>query len=172
MVRRSSEAWTHRMSHSRKSTPPADTADLLAQLRRSRLLDDGQWRRLSEGWPAGFPLAEAVASLVQADLLTPYQGEQVQAGRIGSLRLGTYRILDRLGAGGSGEVFKAEHVLMRRLVALKVFKRGKAYTGCRDEVVTTAGLSHPNLVAAQHATRLRRRLVLVLEYVDGIDLDR
>ena len=37
--------------------------------------------------------------------------------------LGQYRILERLAAGGMGEVFKAEHVLMKRVVALKIIGR-------------------------------------------------
>src|SRR5205823_12445489 len=68
---------------------------------------------------------------------------------------------------GRGRVFKAEHVLLKRLVTLKVLSRGRG-----DEVATAAGLCHPNLVTAQHATRLRGRLVLVLDYFEGVDLEQ
>ena len=66
-------------------------------------------------------------------------------------------------------MYKAEHVLMKRLVTLKILGRADVSAGA--EIVTVAGLCHPHLVAAHHATRLRGRLVLVLEYVDGVDLE-
>lgn len=58
--------------------------------------------------------------LVRYGLLTEYQAARVEAGKTYGLVLGQYRILDRLGAGGMGIVFKAEHVDMRRQVAIKV----------------------------------------------------
>jgi serine/threonine protein kinase len=58
--------------------------------------------------------------LVQHGLLTEYQAGRVEAGTTYGLIFGNYRVLDRLGAGGMGVVFKAEHVVMRRPVAIKV----------------------------------------------------
>src|ERR1019366_7993744 len=56
--------------------------------------------------------------LVRYGLLTEYQAGRVEAGKTYGLVLGHYRVLDRLGAGGMGVVFKAEHVDMRRQVAI------------------------------------------------------
>jgi serine/threonine-protein kinase len=112
-----------------------------------------------------------VAGLRQAGLLTSYQAEQLLADRPGPLRIGPYRLLARLGAGGGGVVYKAEHVLLGRVVALKVMKRRRVPAG-HMEARTTAALSHPNIVAAQDAGVWRGRLVLALEYAEGIDMGR
>src|ERR1019366_9183597 len=63
---------------------------------------------------------ELLPLLVQQGLLTEYQAARVKAGTTYGLVFGNYRVLDRLGAGGMGVVFKAEHVVMRRQVAIKV----------------------------------------------------
>src|SRR5215468_6665285 len=93
---------------------------LLALLRANRLISATQVAEL-EAEQARQP-ADAAAwarRLVQRGLLTAWQAEQLLAGA--GLVLGQYRLLERLGAGSSGQVFKAEHLLMKRLVALKVF---------------------------------------------------
>jgi hypothetical protein len=169
---------------------PACLDELLVLLRRTRLLDEAQWQRLAAGWPADLAVADAVNRLVEAGLLTAFQAEQVLAGRHRRLRLGPYRLLARMG-GGRGLVFQAEHVLMKRLVTLKVLGRTRrrraaasddstakpaasrrSRSPARHEVTIAAGLSHPNLVAALHAAWLRGRFVLVLEYVEGVDLEQ
>jgi serine/threonine-protein kinase len=165
----------------RLSAPPACLDDLWPLLRAAGLRQE-QMRRLRAA-PDVEPAA-CVDQLVQAGVLTAYQAEQVLAGRPGRLRLGPYRLLDRLGAGGMGQVFKAEHVLMKRLVALKVLGRarrrqkvpvrggGEERAPRRAELEVAGRLSHPHIVAAYDAARLRGRLVLVLEHVHGINLAR
>src|SRR4051812_17169717 len=69
--------------------------------------------------PAAGDGAEAARKLVAAGKLTGFQADAVLGGRSADLRMGNYEILDRLGAGGMGTVFKARHRRMKRVVALK-----------------------------------------------------
>jgi len=63
--------------------------------------------------------------LVSRQRLTPFQAQELLAGR-GRFRLGQYTVLDKIGKGGMGHVFKAEHSMMGRVVAVKVLPRSKA----------------------------------------------
>ncbi len=63
---------------------------------------------------------ELAARLVKAGKLTQFQANQVLAGKAKALVMGDYVILDRIGAGGMGQVFKAQHRRMKRIVALKL----------------------------------------------------
>ena len=88
-----------------------------------------------------------------------------------------YRLLEPLGAGGMGVVFKAEHVLMGRVVALKILRtdvatRPDLVQRFCQEVKTLAQLTHPNIVTAYDAEEVGGMLFLVMEFVDGESLDR
>jgi hypothetical protein len=88
-----------------------------------------------------------------------------------------YRVLGLLGAGGMGTVYKAEHRLLNRPVALKVIHgrlldRPGAVERFRREARTAARLAHPNVVAVHDAEQAGNVHFLVLEYVDGETLDR
>src|SRR4029077_3002487 len=91
--------------------------------------------------------------------------------------LGNYVLLDKIGAGGMGMVFKAQHRRMKRLVAVKVLpKAGKkdpeVFKRFQRELEAAAKLTHPNIVAAFDADEHEGTHFLVMEYVDGIDLAR
>jgi serine/threonine-protein kinase len=86
-----------------------------------------------------------------------------------------YRLLSELGAGGMGVVYKAEHRLMERTVALKVINRRftankLALDRFRREVKAAAKLHHPNIVAAFDADQAGELHFLVMEFVPGISL--
>ena len=88
-----------------------------------------------------------------------------------------YTIIGPVGKGGMGDVFKAEHRMMERMVALKVikrelFSRPEAVQRFHREVKTAARLSHPNIVTAFDAEQAGDVHFLVMEYVDGVDLAR
>lgn len=113
--------------------------------------------------------------LVEKELLTQYQADQLMAGRT-KLNLGPYIITDSIGQGGMGHVYKAIHEVMGRECAVKVLPREKstpeAIESFRREIRTQAKLSHPNLVAAFDAGEDGKVHYLVVEYVPGIDLRR
>jgi serine/threonine protein kinase len=88
-----------------------------------------------------------------------------------------YRVLGLIGVGGMGSVFKAEHRMMERPVALKVISRAltddqAAIERFRREVRTAAKLSHPNIVTAFDAEQVGDLHFFVMEYIDGNSLDR
>lgn len=88
-----------------------------------------------------------------------------------------YQLLAQIGRGGMGAVYKAEHRLMQRIVALKVVHPSlvahpTAVQRFRREVRVAAKLSHPHIVAAFDADQAGDVHFLVMEYVDGLSLDR
>ncbi len=97
--------------------------------------------------------------------------ELLPAGRM----LGQYRILERLGSGGMGRVYKAVHPVMERVVALKIIsprlmKESSARARFQREVRHAARLIHPNIVVAYDAAEVEGLWFLVMEYIPGRDL--
>ncbi|MCO6456294.1 MAG: protein kinase, partial [Pirellulaceae bacterium] len=88
-----------------------------------------------------------------------------------------YRVLKYIGRGGMGDVFQAEHRVMRKLVALKVIRpelltNTKAVQRFQQEVQAAASLNHRNIVTATDAEQAEDVHFLVMEYVEGQSLDR
>ncbi|MEQ1830200.1 MAG: serine/threonine-protein kinase, partial [Pirellula sp.] len=91
--------------------------------------------------------------------------------------LGPYRLISSLGSGGMGTVYLAEHQRLKRQVAIKLLPRDKlARTGWLDrfnrEMTAIAALEHPNVVRALDAGDEEQWHYLVMEYQDGLDLNR
>jgi len=92
-----------------------------------------------------------------------------------SKSFGDYEILCKLGEGGMGEVYKAKHRRMDRIVAMKVLpsealNSPSAVERFHREVKASAKLVHPNIVAAYDAGEQNGIHYLVMEYVEGDDL--
>ncbi len=120
--------------------------------------------------------AESLArELVRKKQLTRYQAEEVYRGKGKSLVLGNYVLLERIGSGGMGQVFKARHRRMDRIVAIKLLppaltKDQDAIARFGREVKAAAKISHPNIVAAFDADCADKVHFLVMEFVEGSDL--
>ncbi|RIK77123.1 MAG: serine/threonine protein kinase [Planctomycetota bacterium] len=113
--------------------------------------------------------------LVELGFLNRWQAEQLRHGRT-KFTLGPYRILDAIGHGGMGYVFKGEHVLLGRIEAIKVLPKSQMDPAsvaafCR-EIRSQAQLDHPNLVRLSFADKEGETYFLVTEYVPGSDLRR
>jgi len=113
--------------------------------------------------------------LVRDKKISAYQAQVVYAGKGKSLTMGSYFVLDKLGQGGMGMVLKAEHRMMKRLVAIKVLspavtKTRESQLRFQREVEAAARLTHPNIVGAFDAGESGGSPFLVMEYVPGDDL--
>src|SRR5258708_7870757 len=118
---------------------------------------------------------EFARELIRQKKLTPWQATAIYRGEQQSLVYGNYVVLDKLGQGGMGMVYKALHRRMNRIVALKVMsplgmKSPDAVRRFHREVQAAAKLSHPNIVAAHDADEAGGVHFLVMEFVEGSDL--
>lgn len=113
--------------------------------------------------------------LVEMGVVTNYQADQLLTGRT-KFNLGPYIVTDFIGQGGMGQVFKAEHKVMGREVAVKLLPANKStpetIASFQREIRTQAKLDHPNLVRAYDAGQEGKVHYLVTEYVPGMDLRR
>ena len=113
------------------------------------------------------------AKLVDLGRLNRWQAEQLLAGR-SKFNLGPYVVIEALGQGGMGQVFKAEHRLMGRIVAIKVLPRHRAtpqaIASFTREIRAQAQFDHENLVRAFDAGHDGNVYFLVTEFVPGTDL--
>jgi formylglycine-generating enzyme required for sulfatase activity/tRNA A-37 threonylcarbamoyl transferase component Bud32 len=152
--------------------------DLIQRLRQRRLLEPEQLDDVTRTLSARPAEPRALAGqLIQRGWLTPYQINQLFLGRDRDLVLGPYVLLERLGEGGMGKVFKARHAKLGRIVALKVIRKDclgtpRSIRRFHREIQAVARLSHPNIVHALDADQDGETHFLVMEYVEGIDLAR
>lgn len=154
---------------------PRDAEELWTVLGAARVCSE---RQLLTLWPECSTLApQAILErLVAEEILTTYQADQILQGRASRLVLGQYLLLEELGRGGFGQVFKAMHTVMRRVVAIKLIsphllENESARAWFRREMLAATPLHHPNVVMAHDANEVDGVLFLVMEYVPGLNLD-
>jgi serine/threonine protein kinase len=158
----------------RKST----AADFLARLRTLALLPADHLATLEAGLRLSkINLNELAQLLLQRQWLTRYQIQTLVQGEDRDLVLGPYLLLERIGQGGMGQVFKVRHRTLGRIAALKRLRPDylDSTAACRRfqrEVRAAAQLNHPNIVLAYDADEVDGTHFLVMEWIDGVDLAR
>ena len=107
--------------------------------------------------------------------MSQYQAGLLLQGRAGDLTVGSYVLLEPIGEGGMGQVFKARHRKMGRTDAVKVIRADRlgnsdALKRFQREMTAAASLSHPNVVHAFFADEDRGRHYIAMELLAGLDL--
>ncbi|MCC7086746.1 MAG: serine/threonine protein kinase [Pirellulales bacterium] len=114
--------------------------------------------------------------LVEARLITPWHREKLLEGKYKGFRLGDkYKLLGHIGTGGMSTVYLAEHSKMQRLVAIKLLPKKRVNDSSYlarfyREAQAAAKLDHKNIVRAYDIDHQDDNHFLVMEYVEGRDL--
>ncbi len=157
---------------------PATTDQFLSLIRKSELIDshrlDPFLDQLAEAGPVPKP-RDLAGLLIAAGLVTNFQSEQLLKGKWRGFTIGRYKVLERIGSGGMGNVYLCEHMQVRRKVAVKVLPTSQSHNpsalGRFYREARAAGvLDHPNLVKAHDIDQDGELHFLVMDYVDGSSL--
>jgi serine/threonine-protein kinase len=149
---------------------------LVVALKQSKLLEANQLKDL-DALQANYTDPRVMTrELVQREWLTPFQANAVFLGNGANLVLGAYILLARISDSALGQVYKARHRRMNRLVALKVIRpellvRPEAVEKFYEETQIISQLSDPHLVHAYDAGPIGQSHFFAMEYVEGIDLE-
>jgi len=157
--------------------PRLDAQEFIEHVVASGLLDREEVQRAVDSLPPTDRAKVVARHLVETGKLTKFQAERLLGGKTDGFQLGQYRILDELGRGGMGRVYKAVHQAMGRFVALKMISPALTQTERARELfqreVRAAGrLHHPNIVTFYDAHTTGDRCYLVMEFVDGPNLSQ
>ncbi len=107
--------------------------------------------------------------------LAPAPPSAAVAPKLGTIQ--EYQLLEKLGAGGMGTVYKAWQTKLKRFVALKMLSkdrlaRPQAVERFEREMAAVGALEHPHIVRALHAGDCDGQPYLAMELVDGVNLSR
>jgi serine/threonine protein kinase len=156
---------------------PTETVEIEQHVKSCTVCCQTLWSlpddQLVERLRQAFPKPSSLETMSVSSPLAP-QGQQLPLELAEHPR---YRIVEMLDQGGMGTVYKAQHRLMERLVALKVIDHGltskpDVVERFRREVKAAAQLNHPNIVHAYDAEQAGDSHFLVMEFVEGTTLAR
>jgi len=158
--------------------PVATSNQFLETLRKSGLVEDSILDASLSSYTGTTEDPTKIAEyLVKNKLLTTFQARSLLAGRYRGLVIGAYRVMEKIGSGGMGIVYMAEHEKLKRRVAIKILPEDKT----RDklslerfyrEARAAAALDHPNIVKAFDVSEHQGMHYLVMEYIDGTNLQK
>src|SRR5262245_26463201 len=154
-------------------------AALIEAIRFCNVLDPAQLAQATRLATSVRDAKGLAGELIRRGVLTPFQANLLLQGRGQDLKVGAYVLIEKLGEGGMGHVYKARHAQLGRVVAIKLIRKERlanpqAIKRFNREVKVAAQLEHPNIVRALDADsdEANGAHFLVMEYVDGIDLAR
>jgi serine/threonine-protein kinase len=156
--------------------PDETVASLVDKLTQFPILEPPQQDELVRVLQQRFVQPRAlVKHLFAQGWLTSFQVQQLAAERHDSLVMGPYTVIDLLGEGGMGEVFKARRIGSRDIVVLKVIRPdlmadqaiAKQFLW---EIQALSHLSHPNIIKTFGAFKADDRHFYTMEFIEGTDL--
>lgn len=162
------------------ATPVTTASDFCSLLVKSRLLPADEVDSLYRKWREEKPGSDARVDsfrrfLVARRALTEYQAQLVQRGRADGFFLDDYKILDQVGKGQMGGVYKASHE-SGQIVALKILPASKAKNThvlgrFQREARLLTQIDHPNVVRAFQVGESGGVYYIVMEFLEGETLD-
>ena len=149
--------------------------EYLTLLKKSALLSPAQWTVALEVSSRHDSSDAMSAELVRLGLLTTWQAAQLLKGQTGFV-LQHYRLLEAIGRGGMGHVFKAMDSRDSSIVAIKVMSRKLSanphlVNRFKREIRASSLLNSPHIVRTLDAGRVGKVDFMVMEYVNGDQLD-
>lgn len=158
---------------------PASVEEFLQLVRKSGMVDEGkltahlQRRNKTSGLDTDPRLA--AEAMIADGVMTNFQAEQFLLGKWRGFTIGKFKLLERIGVGGMGQVFLCEHMFMKRRVAIKVLPPAKAEQPAAlgrfyREARAAGSLDHPNIVRTHDIDQDGNLHFIVMEYVDGSNL--
>src|SRR5580698_1424096 len=158
---------------------PSSVEELLQLIRKSGMIDENkltgyiQRRQVARGLDVD--VRDFADEMIRDGVLTYFQAEQFLLGKWRGFTIGKFKLLERVGVGGMGQVFLCEHMFMRKRVAIKVLPPAKAEEPASlgrfyREARAAAALDHGNIVRTHDIDQDGNLHFLVMEYVDGSSL--
>ncbi|VTU01232.1 serine threonine protein kinase : Serine/threonine protein kinase OS=Planctomyces brasiliensis (strain ATCC 49424 / DSM 5305 / JCM 21570 / NBRC 103401 / IFAM 1448) GN=Plabr_2195 PE=3 SV=1: Pkinase [Gemmataceae bacterium] len=161
------------------ATPITSVTDFCGLLTKSRLLPadevEGIHRRWRDENRGDDQVDQFRKFLISRKFLTDWQAHMVQRGRADGFFIGAYKIMDRIGKGQMGGVYKAVHTL-GQLVALKILPSSKAKDQhvlgrFQREARLLTQLDHPNVVRSYQFGESNGVHFISMEFLEGETLD-
>lgn len=148
--------------------------DLAHQLAAFQIVKEETIQVFLEKAPDTEPL---LSELERTGLITPFQHRRISKGEIASLRFDEYLVLDRLGSGGMGEVFKARNVELERIEAIKMIRpvdasNDRVLHRLRREAIALAQMEHPAIIPVFKVGRYDHFGYIAMKFINGEDLQR
>ena len=158
---------------------PNSVEELVQLIRKSGMVDEAklsaylQRREFARGLPTD--PREFADDMTRDGVLTNFQAEQFLLGKWRGFTIGKYKLLERVGVGGMGQVFLCEHMFMKKRVAIKVLPPAKADQPAAlgrfyREARAAGSVQHPNIVRTHDIDQDGNLHFIVMDYVDGSNL--
>jgi serine/threonine-protein kinase len=141
----------------------------------SQVLDKEQREEVIQLQESSRDARTLAQELLRREWLTAFQINQIFLGKGGGLQLGPFLLLERIGEGGMGQVYKARQKLLNRFVALKVIRKEclgnpKSVLRFLREIRAASQLCHPHIVRAYDADQVNGTYYFAMEFIEGSDL--